>query len=717
MTDTSNADRAAAPVTVPSDLAGVAGRYLRYAPLVVVSTVAGLILAGGVTFLQKPMYTARATVQYSPQKAQVGREATSADDGGTRDSTVDTQSEVLGSPTLALKVVDALHLERDPAFNDALKGGQPGPPPSPEQVRESIANALLLHQNAKRVGQTMLFEVTYTDANPQKAAQIANAFTDAYIADQIRQKLETARSSTQLLNSRMDDLRRQVETAETAVQSFKARNNLLSSEGSTLTEQEISGLNQQLAVARVQEAEARAQYAAGVRDMEGGRKGDTGGGALNSPVIAALRQQRAEVSRDLATLQSRYGPMHPQVINQQKALADTDTAITEELARLNTNLQANVDVAQQRRASIESSISGARGQLVSGNAASVELGQLQRDADAARTLYEAFLTRAKETTAQQATAQADARVDSPATAPSRPSSPNMAINLFLGLLLGGGIGVGVAFFIERWNVRLSTMDEVERRLNVAFLGGLPTLASSIKKPTTKSPTEAIIKHPLSSFAESFRGLGTALVHGERAGAVKVLAVTSALPGEGKTTTSICLTRVMALGGARVVLLDCDLRRRSATATLAPHATIGLIQVLEGAATLDQALVEDTESGAFFLPIGKDAHLAKSPITSPAFDALLEELRGRFDQVIIDTAPVLPIVDTRILSQKVDALALIVKWRATPLRAVQAAIHQIEAVDGIVSGVALSLIDLNAQARSGYGDPHYYYRDFKGYYLE
>ena len=718
MTDTSNVDRAAAPVTVPSDLAGVAGRYLRYAPLVALSTVICLALAGGITYLQKPMYTARTTVQYNPQKAQVGREATAVEDSGTRDSTVDTQSEVLASPVLALKVVDALHLERDPDFNEALKdGGKPGAPVDPARVRESAAAALLSHQHAKRVGQTMLFEITYTDANPVKAAQIANAFADAYISEQIRQKLESAKDSTALLNSRMDDLRRQVETAETAVQSFKARNNLLSSEGSTLTEQELSNLNQQLAVARVQEAEAQAQYSAGLRDMEGGRKGDSGGGALNSPVIASLRQQRAQVSRDLASLQSRYGPMHPQVINQKKALDDTDAAINEELGRLNANLRANVEVARQRRASIEGSISGARGQLVSGNAASVELGQLQRDADAARTLYEAFLTRAKETTAQQATAQADARIDSPAAAPSRPSSPNIAINMFLGLVLGGGIGIGIAFFIERWNVRLSTMDEVERRLNVAYLGGLPTLASSIKKPTTKSPTEAIIKHPLSSFAEGFRGLGTALVHGESAGSVKVIALTSALPGEGKTTTSICLARVTAMGGSRVVLMDCDLRRRSATATMAPHATIGLIEVLEGKATLDQALVEDTESGAFFLPIGKDAHLAKSPISSPAFDALLAQLRNRFDLVLIDTAPVLPVVDTRILSQKVDALALIVKWRATPLRAVQAAIHQIEAVDGIVSGVALSLIDLNAQARSGYGDPHYYYRDFKGYYLE
>lgn len=716
MTDVSTAERAQIP-NAPSDLAGVTGRYLRYAPLVAIITVVFLVAAGGLTFLQTPMYTAKTTLLFDPKKAQVGREAIAPQDSA-KDSAVDTQSEVLQSPTIVLNVINTLHLDQDPEFNDNLvKPRQGVAPADPASNRDALITAVAKELRAKRVGQTMLFELAYTNRDPNKAARIANAFADAYIKDQVQQKLDSARKSTVLLNSQMDNLRQQVETAQAAVQAFKARNNLLSTSGSTLTEQEISSLKTQEAIARVQLAEANALLSAGQHGAAATGNGDSGTGALASPVITNLRQQRADTSRQLAALESKYGPMHPQVINQRKALADTDAQIRDELDRVNNNLRANVQVAQQRLNSIQSSISGTRSELVNGNAASVQLAQLQRDADAAQTLYDAFLNRAKETTAQQATAEADARVNSIALPPTKPSSPNLAINMFLGLLFGLGLGVTTAFFIERWNVRLSTMEDVERRLNLAFLAGLPTLASSVKKPSTKSPTEAILRHPLSSFAEAFRGLGTALVHGQDGGGVKIIAVSSALPGEGKTTTSICLTRVMALSGSRVLLMDCDLRRRSATAIMAPGAAIGLIDVIEGRATLEEALIEDTASGAWFLPIAKDAHLAKSPIQSPNFDALLERLRADFDLVIIDTAPVLPVVDTRILSQKVDALALIVKWRATPMRAVQAAIHQIEAVNGIVSGVALSLIDLNAQARSGYGDPHYYYRDFKGYYLE
>jgi capsular exopolysaccharide synthesis family protein len=716
MTDASTAERAPTP-TAPSDLAGVTGRYLRYAPLVAIITVVFLIVAGGLTFLQTPMYTAKTTLQFDPKKAQVGRDSTAVEDSG-KDAAVDTQSEVLQSPALVLDVINTLHLDRDPEFNkDLRKAGQGVTPADPGASRNALITEVSKGLRAKRVGQTMLFELAFTDRDPIKAATIANTFADSYIKGQVQQKLDNARKSTSLLNSQMDQLRAQVETAEGAVQAFKARNNLLSTSGSTLTEQEISSLKTQEAIARVQLAEASAQLSAGQHGAAAGGNGDSGSGALASPVITNLRQQRADASRQLAELESKYGPLHPQVINQKKALVDTDTQIRAELDRINNNLRANVQVAQQRLASIQGSIAGTRSELVTGNAASVELAQLQRDADAAQTLYEAFLNRAKETTAQQATAEADARVNSIALPPSKPSSPNIAINMFLGLLFGLGLGVSTAFFIERWNVRLTTMNDVESRLHVAFLAGLPTLASSVKKPATKSPTEAILRHPLSGFAEAFRGLGTALVHGQDGGGVKVVAISSALPGEGKTTTSVCLARVMALGGSRVLLMDCDLRRRSATAIMAPQAAVGLIEVIEGRAALDDALIEDTASGCWFLPIAKDAHLAKSPITSPNFDALLDHLRSRFDVIVIDTAPILPVVDTRILSQKVDALALIVKWRATPMRAVQAAIHQIEAVDGIVSGVALSLIDLNAQARSGYGDPHYYYRDFKGYYLE
>ncbi len=227
----------------------------------------------------------------------------------------------------------------------------------------------------------------------------------------------------------------------------------------------------------------------------------------------------------------------------------------------------------------------------------------------------------------------------------------------------------------------------------------------------------MVVHPLSGFAEAFRGLGATLIHGATDVRVRVVAITSAVPEEGKTTTSVCLTRVTAMSGTSVVLVDCDLRRRSANVVFNDEPQAGLIEVLEGQATLDQVLRLDEKSGAYVIGLTKGSHLAKSPFTSAAFDRFLEDLKQRFEIVILDTPPILPVVDTRVLAQKVDALALLVRWRTTPMRAVRAAIHELEAVNAPITGVALTLVNVQSKSYSGYGYQAYYHKDFKKYYLE
>ncbi len=328
-----------------------------------------------------------------------------------------------------------------------------------------------------------------------------------------------------------------------------------------------------------------------------------------------------------------------------------------------------------------------------------------------------MLTRVKETATQQAISQADSHVDTPATPPSQPSSPKVVLNILLGVIAGLGLGVIAAFIVERWNVRVNSIDDVEGQLNLPFLGAIPTVASSIDKPKTRNPIDAVLMHPLSGFAEGFRSVATSLTYGEGGEPVRVLAVTSAVPEEGKTTTSICLTRVLAMGGAKTVLVDCDLRRRSVNALFSGEPEFGLIEVLEGKATLDQALRMDERSGAYFVPLTRGSHMAKSPFSTPAMDALLDELKARFEIVVLDTPPLLPVVDTRILAQKVDALALLVRWRSTPMRAVRAAIHELESVNAPITGIALTLVNVQAQSYSGYGYQSYYHKDFKKYYLE
>jgi succinoglycan biosynthesis transport protein ExoP len=714
MTDLHSNERPQGGITNWIDLSGIVARYRRHAPLVLAIT--GVVLAADVayTFIKTPLYTATATVFYAPKKQELGRDTTNtANDDVARDQAVDTQVEVVKSPSLADEVITSLHLDQDPEY--ALKGKEKTL--EPELQRDALLDHVIRDLKVKRVGQTLLLSIGFTNKSPTKASRIANAFAETYIKRQIDVKVNGEGSSNALLNAQIDDMRQKVEAAEAAVQQYKAANNLLSSDQGPLTQQEITSLDSQLSTAKSNQAEAEARLRAAEKQLKSGGNGADVGAALGSQTITDLRQQRAQLSATVADLQGRYGPKHPDLLIAQRKLTDIDAQIQAEITRIISNLSAQVDVTRSQTASIEASIGQAKGQLVSGNAASVKLNELQRDADAARTLYESVLTRVKETAAQQAVSQADSRIDSPAAPPSEPSSPNKPLNFLLGLVGGLGLGIAAAFVVERWNAKLTSVDDVEGKLGLPFLGSIPTSASSIDKPTTKNPIDAVVAHPLSGFAEAFRGLGTTLIHGNADTPVRIIAVTSAVPEEGKTTTSICLMRVQALGGTKTVLVDCDLRRRSTNVIFPNEPEAGLIEVLEGKATLDEVLRLDEKSGAYVVPLTKGSHLAKSPFNSPAMDQFLADLKERFDLVILDTPPLLPVVDTRILAQKVDALALLVRWRVTPMRAVRAAIHELEAVNAPITGVALTLVNVQSQSYSGYGYQAYYHKDFKKYYLE
>jgi len=226
----------------------------------------------------------------------------------------------------------------------------------------------------------------------------------------------------------------------------------------------------------------------------------------------------------------------------------------------------------------------------------------------------------------------------------------------------------------------------------------------------------VVKRPNSAFAEAYRNLRASLKYATLNGPVTVIAVTSALPQEGKTTTSICLARSAALQGQRVVLVDCDLRKRELNRLTRGRARdAGLLEVLAGQSSLEDALLKDEATSAMILPLNTTVVGAHDLIGGDAMDALLAVLRERFDLVILDTTPVLPLADTRILSTKADVVVLVARWRKTSEHAVHAALRLLPAEAVTVAGVVLNRIHLGQQARFGFGDASYYHRQYAQYY--
>jgi exopolysaccharide transport family protein len=688
------------------------------------------------TLQATPKYMATASVMLDPRKESVSDIQQVLSGLPADSSVIDTEVEVLKSRQLAERVVQSMKLDQDPEFNGALrrprglgaakaavKGllGAATPasvklsPAAAQRRRDGIVDGVLGRLTVSRAGLTYIIKIGFESENPAKAAAIADKYAELYLLEQLEAKFDATQQATKWLNSRLGELRDQVLQNEAAVQQYKIANNLLSASGTNLTEQEISNYNLTLSQARAQVAEDEARLRTAQSQLARGSTGEDVGEALSSPVIQQLRQQRAQVSASVADLQGRYGDRHPEMLKAKRQLSDIDTQIQQEIQRIISNLQAKVQVSRERASATSGSLGGARGALAANNRAMVRLNELQRNADASRTVYESYLNRYKETSSQQGIEQSDARIVSKAKIPSSQSSPDVGRNLMVGFLLALGAGAAAIFAMETLDAGLTTAEDVERRLDTAYLGAIPLL-SSVAEESGVSPIDHVVAKPLSGFSEAFRNLRASIVHARLGESVRVVAITSALPGEGKTTTSVCLGRVAALQGSRVIVVDCDLRRRTVNRLLSSEPTIGLLEVLSGEATLQDAITIDAETGAHFLPLAKSAFTPRDVFGSLAMDRLLTDLRARYDLVILDTAPVLPVADTRVLAPKADSVVFLARWRKTPQHAIEAAFRMLSGTGAHLGGVALTQMDMKQQSKYGYGDPGYYYAEYKKYYI-
>jgi capsular exopolysaccharide synthesis family protein len=316
-------------------------------------------------------------------------------------------------------------------------------------------------------------------------------------------------------------------------------------------------------------------------------------------------------------------------------------------------------------------------------------------------------------------AQADAHILSQAKIPVAPSSPKIMLNLAIGLILALAAGLGAIILFELLENGLSTTEDVERYLQMPNLASIPLLKSRHDdRPMPRStPAGLVVDKPLSAFAEAFRNLRTSVLTSRPGERVKIVAITSSLPGEGKTTTSIALGRTMAVMGGSVVVVECDLRHPAFSRVLDHTSDIGLLQVLTGSASLDAALVKDKTTSAVFLPVAAGTYTPGDIFGTDAMDHLLGELGNRFDVVLLDTPPVLALADTRSLASKADVVLYLVRWRKTARHAVEAGLKQLESVGAYVAGIALSQVDAESQSRGAYGDGEYYRRAYQQYYLQ
>lgn len=698
----------------------------------------GLVMVG--VFQMTPLYTAETLILLDQQKTQVVDIESVMSGLGSDSPTVDSQVEILKSRSIARRVVEEMNLVEDPEFNASLKPASVFAWIDPRvwinslinannlseidetQRREAVINnvvdSIVGRTDIARRGLTYVMSLKFTSESPAKAAKIANALADTYVVDQLEAKFNATKKANEWLSSRLDSLRVQVKDSERAAEIFRAQNGLESAGGATINDQQLSELNAQLILAKTNLAEKQAKYSRAKQILSNGGSIESVADVLQSQTISSLRGQEAELARQQADLSSKYGPRHPSILNIAAQRKDIQRQISREVQRIVGSIQNEASIAQSRVDSLQNSLNELKGTSNENNQAFIQLRELEREADANKTVYESFLNRFKETSQQGGLQTPDARVISTATMPVAPSYPRKSLIGAVALVLSGMLGVGVALLLERLDNALRTSKEVEDFL------GLPHLVSMPQVPIEKGtdgkmvlPQDYLLTKPLSAYSESLRSLRSALALSNVDAPPKTLLFTSALPNEGKTTTSVSFARAAAQSGLNVMLIDCDLRHPSVhKAFRQPSPKQGLVEYLAGSASLEEVICLDEASALSYIPIASGSANPSDVLASQHMQKLLADVRENYDLVVLDSAPVLPVSDSRVLSRLADKTVFVVRWGETPKEAALGGVRELKNFGADIAGVVMSIVDTTKQAKYGYGDGGYYYGRYSRYYV-
>lgn len=654
------------------------------AAALVAAVLLGLIYA---YLLATPIYTATSVVMLDTRKSQVV-DLQGVMGGLTGESDeLNTEVEVLRSRGLAEKVVDELDLLSDPEFNTALappsikariKGlfGAGGGVPDPAAVKARVVGALLAQLSVRNVPSSYVFEISVQSRDAAKAARIADVVAKRYILNQIEVKFDATEQATAWLSNRVAELKSDLEAAEEKVKSFNSQTTLVSPEMLASLEIQLKDLRERIAQSRVQESAATARRdglkAAQTREEKLAQAQDTG------------LSQLAEA--DAVAFDARF--------EQVMARAEL------ELAR-----------AADQRAALERSRQVLSDQISRQGDDMIQLQQLTREADASRTLYEYFLGRLKETSAQQGIQQADSRQLSAAVVPAVPTAPRKSLILAMCGVLGLMAGVGIVLLREALHSGFRSARQLEEETGIVVMGQIPLIPGE----TRVDILNYLAEKPASAAMEAVRNLRTSVLLSDIDHPPQVIVSTSSVPGEGKTTNSLALAMNLVGIGKSVLLVEGDIRRN----TLGQYFPVraherGLVAALAGDISIDDAIVRPAELGASMIMGERSAINAADLFMSDAWSDFLQQMRARFDYIIIDTPPVLVVPDARIIAQKADVVLMTVKWNDTGSAQVGEALQMFETVNLKVSGLVLSQIDDVLMKRYGYGGKYGGYGAYSGY---
>ena len=685
-----------------------------------VAFVGWFALGYGVIEVLPQHYTGEAVLILEMARAKPVDVKSAADQVLPDRAVINSEMDVFRSRSLAEQVVDKLGLTDEPDFDPTnglptsktpilaalgtflprplqlwlMDGSAPADQLPAEQLRTMVVDKVLSSLRVENESESNTVHL-YVDARtPATAAEVANAFADLYLENDLRYRQGTNEHAAAWIKGKLEALRQEVTKADQTVQAFREQHQIIEVDNGPLIDEQLAELSKELAA-------ASATRVARQSELEALQRAHTGVALFGMPRIAAsplvqeLRSQQNTLLADHAELAAQLGPRHSRMVEVESRLREVQGRLDQEVARVRAQIETEAQVARAQELALGGHLDTLKAQREAADRASIRLRQLTSEATSARSLFDAFVQGLSRNAAEVGVSEANARILSWAEPPLYPSFPPRNLLLVLTAALALLLAVLVVAVLEFLDPGYRDSLDLERIHGIPVLGEIPL--TPFRGIGDHHPSVSVIEQPASRFADAVQTVCTALTCAQPGQERQVVLVTSAVPGEGKTALATALGRLAACSGKRVLLIDCDLRHPQVARSLGQTSEHGIVELWEGRATPEEAFHLDVPSGLMFLPASGSVRFPGVILGSDFLQQLVEQARQQFDLVIFDSPPVGIVSDAMLLSTLADATIMTVRWGTTPRFAVAAAVKKLAAMGRPAHAAVFSHVDLRRGA--------------------
>jgi capsular exopolysaccharide synthesis family protein len=641
-----------------------------------VITFAAIVLAvvGLYSFLVRPTYTAKGTLLIEREPNILSFEEIFQIET-FNDDYFQTQYKLLQSQTLAEDTIARLKLHENAAFAGKVKKGKDGGGWTDPVFMGRLVEAFQDRLGVKPVRQTRLVEVSFKDRDPKFAAEVLNALFDAFIDMNVQKKFQATEQATEFLTGQIAGIRSEIDRDERKLQEYGAEKNIIAlSDTETTVVEKLGELNKALTAAQIDMIQKETYY----NEIRMASP-DYIPEAINNPLIQRLREDYVRMSREYTKKQETFLPDYPEMKRLKTELDAAKIALENETGGLIKGAYSDYQAALKQYRSLNAVFNRQKQDAIQLNSNAILYNSLKNEVANKESLLENLMRRQSETGVSarlKGLRTSNVWIVDRAKVPIRPSSPRKKLNMVLALMLGLFGGLGLAFLFEHLDSSVKSFEDVEKYAKLPSLGMVPSFTPNKTGGGTDDRPHSIelVTHfaPKSTYSENYRSIRTTLLLAMSDSKLKTIAVTSALPREGKTATTSNLGVTLAQAGKNVVIVDADLRKPCMNRIFKLKGRSGLVNYLAAGMVLRDLVQPTAIPKLYVVSAGPVPPNPVELLGSEKMTVMLDELKKVFDYILLDTPPVLAVSDALVMGPHLDGAILVVRGGQTSRDALRSA---------------------------------------------